>query len=118
MRYAESNWRAASGWDKTQPLEAADLFAQSAEKYLKALLVWQKKSVPDSTDLVFLLKNAIPQADGFTLESGTFLNLAIQRSRYPNESEAPDVEEIQAFRNAAAFIRQIVREALRLEDIP
>ncbi len=52
------------------------------------------------------------------MSRANLLNLAANRSRYPGELEAPNFDEVQAFRNAAAMIRQTVRSALQLEDIP
>jgi HEPN domain-containing protein len=116
--YAENSWGAANLTLAQYPSDAAYSFSQAAEKYLKALLFYRRQAVPYSHDLAQLLQVALPDADLKLQQAAALLNIATSRSRYPNELEPPDSVEAKKFAEAAALIRQAVRDLLQLEDMP
>jgi HEPN domain-containing protein len=118
VQFAESNWQAASRCLENHPNEAILLFAQSAEKYLKAALIQQKIVLLSTHDLEKLMLLALPEPDQMLRQSAALLLQAPERSTYPNEHELPEPDEAKAFRNAAVMIRQTVRDMLQLEDVP
>jgi HEPN domain-containing protein len=118
VQYAESNWRVSSSVLEAHPNEAIVLFAASSEKYLKAALLQQKIPLLATHDLEKLMLLALPETDQMLRQSVALLGTAPERSTYPTDLEMPEQDEVQAFRNAAALIRQSVRDLLQLEDIP
>jgi hypothetical protein len=118
VQFAESNWRVSSGILESHPNEAIVLFAAASEKYLKAALLQQKIPMLATRDLEKLLLLALPETDQMLRQSVALLGTAEERSSHPSDLEMPEQDEVQAFRNAAALIRQAVRDLLQLEDIP
>lgn len=118
VQFAESNWRLSSSCLGAHPNEAILLFAASSEKYLKAALLQQQIPLLQTHDLEKLLLLALPETDQMLRQSVGLLGTAAGRSTYPTDLELPEQDEVQAFRNAAALIRQSVRDLLRLEDLP
>jgi HEPN domain-containing protein len=118
VQFAESNWRVASGCLEAHPNEAIVLFAVGSEKYLKAAMLQQKIPLLETHDLEQLLLLALPETDQMLRQSVALLATANTRSQYPTDLELPEQDEVHAFRNAAALIRQAVRDLLQLEDMP
>ncbi len=114
-RYAEEDWEVANLLVKRKKIRTTSICfhaQQSAEKYLKALLISKKNAFPKTHDLS-TLNSLCSQAGIYTSFSPT--NLAILTdhavsSRYPGEE--PSIENAKESISIAKSIRKFSRAFL------
>lgn len=117
-RYAEQDWQLAASLvrRKRPPLMAICFHAQqSAEKYLKALLLSKTSSFPKTHDLL-MLNSLCEQAGiltGFSPRHLTLLSDHAVASRYPGEE--PTLDEAHEALAIARTVRDFSRKWLNLK---
>jgi HEPN domain-containing protein len=116
--YAEQDWEAAKLLLKrSKPLTTSVCFhaQQSAEKYLKALLIAKNSEFPKTHDLstLNLLCNQVGILTGFSPAALTILTDHAVASRYPGDE--PTVEDAKESVEIAKSVRKFARSFLGLE---
>lgn len=90
---------------------------QSAEKYLKALLVFKNVAFPKTHDITLLLQLVADNGGlptGLEIDTGSPLNRYGVGVRYPDDMEPVDLDEARQAFNTAAAIRDIIKPLLSL----
>ncbi len=118
LRYAEDDFQGALEMLVSHPRIATRLFHESAEKYLKAVLVYRKTEPPRTHNLRLLLSEVDSSLSGTSLEvsAAALLTVASPVGRYPGETAEPSKEEAEALALAARTLRNFVRKILNLSD--
>jgi|GEM_PF-2874148 len=103
VEYAKGDFQYACMGVETYPRGAAYMFAQSGEKYLKAVLLHLGLMVPFTHDTLTLL-GLIPQSPPKgTLEwsAAALIARVAMPTRYPGDVDQPTPEEARALERAA-----------------
>ena len=118
VQYAETDWRRGSRDVTEFPRGAGFDLHQSAEKYLKAILVHQKIEVPFSHDLQALLEiiDSGLAFDSREMLAAKLLTLVAPRGRYPGNFGEPTVPEAKALMEASGVLRGFARTKLNLVE--
>ena len=120
VRRAENDFLAiARMLDGGTPIPDAAAFHahQSAEKYLKAAIVWSWRPPPRTHDLQALLDECPPalRADDRMRQVCEDLTKLLARSRYPYDVE-PTESEARAAAECAALVRRAARTLMKCTD--
>lgn len=117
-RFAEEDAGSAVALLSTSPRNAAYLVHQSAEKYLKAVLLRRGVRPPHTHSLLELLRliDANLSVDALETDAAGLLDEIAPRGRYPGDQPEPTLEEAQALLRAGHTLRRYARTALGLED--
>jgi HEPN domain-containing protein len=118
VRYAEDDYQGALDLLEAHPRIATRLFHESAEKYLKAVLVYRKIEPSRTHNLRLLLSEVDATLSGTSLEvsAAALLTVASPIGRYPSEFSEPTKEEAEALARASGTLRDFVRKLLSLSD--
>lgn len=121
LAYAEHDYQAALFLLKARPIPfeiIAFHCQQSAEKYLKAVLVSADVKVPRIHDLVMLNKAAQTYLPGIssTEDSCYLLTPFGTLSRYPGSPLAIDSSKMDLIVSGAKHIRKMVRDFYKMDD--
>ncbi len=117
IEYAENDYQAAFQLKNTIASSAAFLFHASVEKYLKAVLLYQKKRVPQIHDIAKLLELVSPQLTTQSREqqAAKLLDIIFNFSRYPDDLLEMGLEETSSIYEASTVLRAYARGELGLE---
>lgn len=114
VRYAKEDYQAALLILERHPRNASFDLQQSAEKYLKAVLI-ARGLEPDRThDLVILLLSIEPSLTQEVREvsAAQLLSFVGSRVRYPDRFDDIGVEEAQALAEAAQVLHSFAQQKL------
>ena len=119
IQYAKEDYEAAMLILLSHPRNASFDFQQSAEKYLKAVLIAQGLEPNRTHDLVVLLLtlDANLTQSSRVVGAAQLLSFVGSRVRYPDRFEDIGVEEAQALAEATLVLHNFAQERLVLLGI-
>jgi HEPN domain-containing protein len=105
IEYAENDYQAALKVKDSIASSAAFLFHASVEKYLKAVLLFQKKPVLQIHDIAKLLELVAPnlKVESREQQAAKLLDVIFNISRYPDDLLDMGLEETNSVHEAAAY---------------
>jgi HEPN domain-containing protein len=117
IEYAENDYQAALKVKDSIASSAAFLFHASVEKYLKAVLLFQKKSVPQIHDIAKLLELVAPnlKVESREQQAAKLLDVIFNISRYPDDLLDMGLEETNSVHEVASLLRAVARAELGLD---
>ncbi|MEY4529679.1 MAG: hypothetical protein RLZZ156_400 [Deinococcota bacterium] len=118
LEYANNDWQAATMILGKIPSTTAFLLHEAIEKYLKAVLLFEKKSIERLHNIVYLLHQVEnpPAFDTLESKAARVLDLSFTVGRYPDQNIEITLENTQAVYQAALVLRTFARERLGLEQ--
>lgn len=119
VKYAKEDYEAAMLVMPSHPRNASFDLQQSAEKYLKAVLIAQGIEPDRTHDLVVLLLaiDVSLTQDSRVVCAAQLLSFVGSRVRYPDRFEDIRIEEAQALAEAATELREFAQNKLVLLGI-
>lgn len=114
IQYAKEDYEAALLVLHSHPRNASFDFQQSAEKYLKAVLIARGQEPDRTHDLVVLLLaiDSNLTQNSKVVSAAQLLSFVGSRVRYPDRFEDIRVEEAQALAEAAKVLHEFAQEKL------
>ena len=85
---------------------------QAAEKYLKALLIYQDKEIPRTHNIEFLLtliKESYPEISGLDVRDISQFGVDV---RYPDDFYTPTIDEVKFYSTLVINIKTLVLKAI------
>ena len=118
VEYAENDYQAGMHLKDSIASSAAFLFHAAVEKYLKAVLLHQKKAVPKSHEIDSLLKLVAPKIPESSREqqAAKLLDIIFNFSRYPDDLLEMGLEETSSIHQASTVLRAYARGELGLKE--
>jgi HEPN domain-containing protein len=114
VRYAENDLEYAALGIERFPPQAAFHCHQSAEKYLKAVLLHLGTDLPRTHDLTVILLMVQPKLlpNDPLLNAGRLLSVVLTPSKYPDDMLEITADEAKATMEAARILRAYARQQL------
>ena len=115
IQYAEGDFAVAMKAGEEYPAQAAFMYHQAGEKFLKAVLVMQNKPVPrthDLQDLMMAITPNITELPPYSLSVAELLTEIMPIGRYPSDLPEPNAAELAALQKACQLLRSYANEMI------